>query len=377
MHIRSPGLWICFAAVAVVGLAGCQDSPGYDRRALLPGFSSPSVESWSRGLHSAWEFVPVRTYGAMEGPLAFGLVIAVAAGEDGVLAVADMMSCSITLVERPEGRFIRSIGRCGEGPAEFRQIRAMAFHGDSLLVYDQGRASIAILDSTGTEIGRTRAPGSGTSAIAAMDLLDDSTMLVSLERLNGEQSAASDVLELVGLLDIPTGEIREWVAADAPLSTVGPQRTIRRMTACLHRDRSTPLVALANSWSFEGIGIALPGRTEVFHFLSEVGMVPQQRDDGSWAPGNWWTGVWCGESGALFRMTKLGASVPRQASHPEETFFEMRSYDGSLLFRTSVTDSTSPLHSLVGAMLGDTLFVARGAPEGYPIITEFLLTGSR
>lgn len=145
------------------------------------------------------------------------------------------------------------------------------------------------------------------------------------------------------------------------------------MTACLHRTGSTPIVAIMNSWSAEGVGIALPGRREVFHFLTDIQMVPQQRDDGSWAKGNWRGGVWCGNSGALFRMTKPGPAVPMRGSPPEETFFEMRGYDGSLLFRTSVKDSTSALHGVIGTMLGDTLFISRGGAEGYPIITEFVL----
>lgn len=355
--------------------AACADAPEYDARAALPGFDSPAAEWWRAD--SSWTIAPVRAYGTADGPLAFGYIMGVAVHANGTLGVADYQSCTVTLISRPGGELLRQLGRCGDGPAEFRQVRAVAFHGDSLLVYDQSRGDVAILDTAGRELARHRVPLRPPSAIMSMAVVDDSTLLVSAERSpydTGPAEAADSLIGLVGLLDLRTGAVREWLGADAPLSTIGSPNAIRRMSACLRPDRAAPVVVMLNTWLLEGVALELPQKRELFHFITDTPLQPTQLEDGSWSPGSMITrAVWCGESGALFRVSRPRPPVPGQPTRAAETYLEMRAWDGTPLLRTSVTEPTSPLHGGFGTMLGDTLFVAGTGVGAFPVVTEFVV----
>lgn len=67
---------------------------------------------------------------------------------DGRIAVADEGSGQIRIFGA-DGRHIRSLGRLGDGPAEFRSIRRIMLAQDRLWAYDARRAQVSAFDETG------------------------------------------------------------------------------------------------------------------------------------------------------------------------------------------------------------------------------------
>lgn len=117
---------------------------------LICALSLPLVFALGAALHPGhaqtvgngpWQLTdqPVVTIGALDGApeYLFDRVTGLALLPAGRVAVADLGSSSVR-VYGPDGRHLRSIGRRGDGPGEFRQPTGVfAFSGDSLAVLDR------------------------------------------------------------------------------------------------------------------------------------------------------------------------------------------------------------------------------------------------
>ncbi len=345
---------------ALLGAGGCGDTvPATDL--LLPSPVLPAPERWEED--ADWTIEPLAQHGSEQGPLALGMVTGVALRHDGVLAVADGQSCSVTLIGRLVSSFIDRFGRCGDGPGEFRQLGPIAFNGDSLLVFDRGVSTVVVLDFEGIERRRVRAELPPGAFIGAMHSLDDSTMMVGLERIGPREGR----MALVGILDLRSGSILEFPVSDVPRAVSGSPNRIRRKPVCVYRGGDVPLLLVMNDWAFEGLALEVPTEEIVFHFLTLAPIRLHTTGRGEPVP-FLLAGVGCGASGALFKTTQVASSPPNVRT----TFVEFRGYDGGVKSRHTVIDANSLLHGRLMAMRGDTLFALSNAP-GYPVIGEFLL----
>lgn len=79
----------------------------------------------------------------------FGDVTGATRLPDGSVVVADRLSASLRYFS-PEGRFVRSVGRTGDGPGEFQYLAALRRCGDSLHVQDIGPRRITVFNLDGT-----------------------------------------------------------------------------------------------------------------------------------------------------------------------------------------------------------------------------------
>jgi len=68
-------------------------------------------------------------------------------GADGTMYLGQPQDHAIRAFA-PDGRFVRYIGREGEGPGEFRDLGALGIRGDSLWASDRGRIHVFRLDGT-------------------------------------------------------------------------------------------------------------------------------------------------------------------------------------------------------------------------------------
>jgi hypothetical protein len=76
----------------------------------------------------------------------FGWPLSLTHSSDGSIAYVDRMKHAVFMYT-PDGEFIRSIGREGEGPGEFRLPSGLVFYSDgSLLIGD--RDGISLFDSS-------------------------------------------------------------------------------------------------------------------------------------------------------------------------------------------------------------------------------------
>ena len=134
----------------------------------------------------------------------------------GNLAIAPTGS-GITRTVRifaPPGRFIREIGRGGEGPGEFRNIASItALKNDSLLVHDRGHARVSLFDPTGKLVeeknnargmccmGRTtyvQADGPNPGAVDAGQALPRDSMRIQLGTIGSAAAATPREMFLPG-----------------------------------------------------------------------------------------------------------------------------------------------------------------------------------
>ena len=285
---------------------------------------------------------------------------------------ADAGDCTLKVIDRPSGQLAEQWGGCGDGPGEFRFVRALSVHGDSLFVYDQGRSEIVVLSSAGVEGRRMPVRGlkTGPFTLSHLDVVDDSTLVVSTEA-PGHAS--------VTLMDRRTGAFRD-VLVGAPPIAARSDSWIRRMGGSCVQPGSAeaPVIVAMSAWAMEGLGLGLDGAKR-FHFLSDLNLPPRLRSDGVWVPGPWGVSLRCGASLLLGRVATLDPAdrdgdmaTVRAAS----VVLEARRYDGRLLMRWWIDNKDSVLRGTPGAFRGDTLFVISTKVRPYPIVGEIVFKPS-
>lgn len=143
--------------ITVALLTACGD----DRSAASDYALDASITWTSKEVESDQPFAEpflIAEIGDLEGPLAFGHFGPASVSPDGSrLALVDEMTCEIALFEYVEGQFVldRRVGRCGEGPGEYRRIASISYDGDQLLVFDGESSRLTTISRSG-EVTATR-----------------------------------------------------------------------------------------------------------------------------------------------------------------------------------------------------------------------------
>jgi len=102
-----------------------------------------------------WEPEEVFAVGGFDAPdwATFGEVTDVAFDDDGNLYLFDAQVAQVTVVS-PEGEFLRTVGRRGDGPGEIGQALAMAVFPDGrIAVSDMGKRGVVLYDREGEWLG--------------------------------------------------------------------------------------------------------------------------------------------------------------------------------------------------------------------------------
>lgn len=153
------------AMVAVLAACGERASRNGERVATL----ATTVDTLGEVVHvrnagpaPRWELIPVVSIGPEDvsleqGPAEFGEVISVALDPGGeAVYVADRLHCEIRVFDL-DGAYLRTLGRCGEGPGELTEFFfSIAWVGDKLLALDFGNGRIGEFSATGEWLGQRR-----------------------------------------------------------------------------------------------------------------------------------------------------------------------------------------------------------------------------
>lgn len=99
-----------------------------------------------------------KTFAQTESPDEFGRVTSVALGGDGEIFVADGIYFEVRVFGL-DGAHLRTFGREGEGPGEFRSIYSLAWVGDRLLTYDPLQGRIGEWSAQGEWLGQRSTKG--------------------------------------------------------------------------------------------------------------------------------------------------------------------------------------------------------------------------
>ncbi len=168
MQRRVPRVLAPATAVTLLPLlVGCVESRPDEWRGSIDTLQNgvvlvhnPSTGAWDSA--SAWRLVEDLRIGAVEGtgPDVLGNVIALEVDAEGRIFVLESQAKEIRVFGR-DGVFVRSFGREGAGPGEFKSGFGMAWDPEGRLwVADAGNARYAAFDTAGQYITQRRRPAS-------------------------------------------------------------------------------------------------------------------------------------------------------------------------------------------------------------------------
>ena len=143
-----------------------------------------------------------------------------------------------------------------------------------------------------------------TPSISSMHPLDDSSVVVGLERIGPSEWKTV----LVGILDLRSGSILGFPVSDVPRAASGFPNRIRRKPVCVNRGGPVPLLLVMNDWAFEGLALEVPTREVIFHFLTLAPIRLHNTGRGEPVP-FLLAGVACGSS-AVLRCAQSGTRRP-------------------------------------------------------------------
>lgn len=211
---------------ALLSAGGCADGvqAGVDPHSFSVDTVGGIVRMHTSGSAPVWSAEPLVRLGSLEGgPQEFGSVRSVVADGDGNLYVADGQAREIR-VFAPDGRHLRSFGREGAGPGEFRNLVSLAWAGDLLAANDPANARIQLF----TGDGEVREKWSASATTGPPQVL----------RLR-----PAGVEEFYALVPVPRGErlesgfVRHTRAGAADtLLAPSPPAGVQRGMVCRHSD---------------------------------------------------------------------------------------------------------------------------------------------
>jgi hypothetical protein len=229
---------------AGIGLLPALAACGGDTRAAGPvvrdsagvKIVESSAPAWKEGEGWRLSAEPALDIGMVDGPpeYQFGRVTGAVRLGDGTVVVGDDQSKDLRFFDRA-GRHLRTVGREGGGPGEFRAVGSLAARGDSLVVGDYNNRRVTVFAPDGKLVRAVPldAGDSGDFTIPVGYLGDGSVLLSSAGVVdNGSRSGVSrDSVRYLRLA--PSGgaprEVGRFVGSerfiqsDADAVTVGPR----------------------------------------------------------------------------------------------------------------------------------------------------------
>lgn len=140
--------WASALALVIASALGAGELHGQD------GVVSSARGQWGRG--EGWRLgaEPTVELGSSGDPSEdFGDIQAVAQLADGSLVVADRMAGELRVFD-PSGRFVRRLGRSGEGPGEFKGVSSLQIlEGDSIAAFDPPLRRWTVFSKSGDVLG--------------------------------------------------------------------------------------------------------------------------------------------------------------------------------------------------------------------------------
>jgi len=234
------------SVLAMLVLGGCEHHDEHLFFSDVPYPSSPSVAQSGVSL----EFI--REYGDRDQGLVFGHIVSMAANPAGVLAVYDRDDCRIWLVDT-QGAQWKAVGRCGEGPGEFKSITAMTFSGDTLIVFDEGRQALVRLDSRGEELERMTPALAKWGALSISDLAVDGEGKVAAGLDLAPSEPTADYLQVAVFDPFGEGSAVRGLAAP-PLARKTPRPIVRYSSLCSGVSPSGErVIVAANTWGPQAV----------------------------------------------------------------------------------------------------------------------------
>ena len=173
-HIFIPSLFFGLAATLAGGCTMVDSASETSNLTTTFDTIAGVIHVTNTGTAPEWQLTQVVSIGPKsvteeETPDEFGRVSAAALGPDGTVFVADAAHSEIRLFG-VDGSHLRTFGRGGEGPGEFRSLYSIAWVGDRLLTFDPPLGRIGEFSAEGEWLGQRRTAGGLTGSAAHIRL---------------------------------------------------------------------------------------------------------------------------------------------------------------------------------------------------------------
>lgn len=166
-----------------------------------------ATPAWKAGEEWRLSAEPTLEIGLTNGEAAyqFGQVSGAVRLSDGTLVVADGQSSQLRFFDR-SGRHVRTVGREGGGPGEFKNLNPLTAMGDSLVVGDQINQRVTVFAPDGSLVRAVplEAPGSD-GFLRPVGSLRDGSLLVVSGGMSREGASNGVSRDSVTILRLPSG----------------------------------------------------------------------------------------------------------------------------------------------------------------------------
>jgi hypothetical protein len=378
------------ATCAVTGCDRSQDQERYFADLSRPRIAAPGPPL---------TVTKVREFGAADpGPdvLWFGFIAGADVRHDGgVLAVADLSTCSIALVDLSTQAFSRA-GRCGSGPGEFSDmIGEISFHRDTIIAADDRRRDLTLYGPDGRFV-RTVRPAANEEGgwISDVRQVSESTFAAVFRRAPGvDNTLSSGRYRNLLLISWRTGKTLARALVPPPLADSALLHRAPLVTApniCTSPHAEAPTVVVSNRWSDQVVFLSTPELSTVANIVSPVTWRPlteRANRPGERRPPQGIPQLACGTDYVVVAKVTRDQSVtsrlgilPTGPVPPEPVVrarWDFYSYDGQLRYTLEDTlprlGPDSILVTTPRALVGDRLFVSSNDLRGHPVVVEYQL----
>jgi hypothetical protein len=138
--------------------------------------SARAEESWQLSKS------PVREFGGADDTTDFRDVHGVRLLPNGRIAIANAATNEVRIFDE-ENRLIKSFGRSGSGPGEFRQLWLLFNYGDTLIAIDSDESAERFTEASGLRQSLSRPSVPGTSSGSRIGVLSDGRLVISARRM--------------------------------------------------------------------------------------------------------------------------------------------------------------------------------------------------
>lgn len=319
----------------------------------------------------------VGEYGESEDGLVFGQIADLAVSESGRLAVADPMSCLVWII-RIQADSWDTLGRCGDGPGEFRSPVAVAFLGDTLFVFDSQRMTVSRLAPGGEELSRMRLDLPSLGAMGVSDLFVDPSVGIVAGLHLLPNGLGSEHHQLV-VFDAEDGKIVSR-GLTVPRLAQSTRRQMIRYGALCGRVGSDglPMVVTANTWAPQVVGIRGNSFEELFSIKLPIEWAIAREDPDR--PGEWRNmaplpSIECGEDYIVvsYRRQARSEDGRTRISSAVLVVLDRMGRTRAVIEEAYPPEVSQALLMIPEASIGDRVFFLANGLREYPVVREYRL----
>jgi hypothetical protein len=210
---------------------------------------TPTVSPWENSDGDS-RFEVVERIGSGRKDLVFGRIGAVAAAEDGRLAIFDVSECRVHVVGVDRSSVV-SFGSCGDGPGELRDVIDVEFVGDTVITLSAASATLQFFGMSGIEGRRMSLADNGITGASSFAAIDDSTLAVARTVRSSERDSTRS--GLIVLVDHRTRRVRRDLLRIPDASASNPNVRGEFIAVCSGKFGRRRVLVAGQMWALQTV----------------------------------------------------------------------------------------------------------------------------